>query len=112
MNRLRKEVFEVKPDFVGEEWAGTWTVNELTALELIEVDEELIEAARRKGVEPTFDLKTYNLLLLSKSVRKNGKKVKLEELKRMPAKLYRLIYDACQKLNMITPEEERFLRKK
>ncbi|RLG99722.1 hypothetical protein DRO19_01530 [Candidatus Bathyarchaeota archaeon] len=101
--------FKVPEDFVGKEYAGVYEVKELTAEEIISVDEELLMEQQKKGLKPIFNLKAYNIKCLAKSVTKDGKSLSEKQIAKMPAKLYQLLLKAFQELNMLTGEEERFL---
>ena len=93
-----------------EEWNGKYTISAISALEHIALEEKI---RKRMGKKQNVDLVFYKGLSLLVSVRKDGEKLAYEEpeelLSKMPNRLYLILYNACDKLNNIKPEDQRFL---
>lgn len=100
---------EVKVEYEEGKYAGSYAVRELTGLDIMDISSETI----RRSEEGTPDQTLWNNLLILKSVRRLGDEVKkelcLEDLQRMPAKLYQSLSMATLSLNTLSQEEQRFL---
>ena len=100
-----KSLKYVAKDF-GDEWNGTYEISMITAKQHIDIESEILKKKK------TMDLSFYKALLMLTAVKKEGKpfNYKPEELlEKMPGKLYLILYNACDKLNNITMEDQRFL---
>lgn len=93
-------------------WYGEYEVLEITANELMEIDEEIAGEQIKKGIpiaERTFDIVEYNKHFIAKTCMKDGKNLTIKQIMQLPAKLYQLLYMKAQELNLITDSERRFL---
>ena len=88
---------------IGEKWAGTYELRQLSSTEALEVADELIDYARKNGKD-IQDIPNYyqNERLVYKSVKHNGKTIPYGT---MPSKLMELLMQPVFEMNSVTPEE-------
>ena len=95
-----------------KEWYGEYEVLEITAKELLEIDEEIASEQAKQGVplsERIFDIAEYNKHFIAKTCVKDGKNLTIKQVLQLPAKLYQFLYMKSQELNLITASEQSFL---
>jgi len=109
MTMVSKDL-EVPPEYAGEEWAGTYTIRELTAPERDRIDEEVVtweyneKLAREVARQDTTRFKKLLILAAVKA----PKNVDLKKIDECP-KMRDLLFWAAEKMNYPTIEEASFL---
>jgi len=100
-----KSLKYIAKDF-DEQWNGEYIISMINAKQHIDIETELLEKKKQT------DLSYYKALLMLACIKKDGKPLqykKEELLEKMPSKLYLVLNSACDRLNNITLEDQRFL---
>lgn len=101
-----------RPAIHNIEWEGEiYSVLELNAREYLKI-EQIIRRSKNIAPDGPLEMKSgdFSIALLMACVTKNdGERLTWEEVEEMPAKLFQALLNEANRLNTLSPEEERSL---
>ncbi len=106
MKTLRFKATPSLIEQIGKEWEGTYEIRQLSALEYVNIGDELVDEARRIGKD-AIDVprSQFNMCLILKACSLNGKPLS----DNIPSKLFEILSGIALSLNTLNLGEKQEL---